>query len=178
MSDIKDYELHMGPDLTIPGKVFIGQALAATGSELSFQSLVPGQDSGFLHTHKSHEELYFILKGEGEYQVDGEIFPVSEGSIVRVAPAGKRAIKNTGTAEMLMLCIQYKADSFGENDSPAGDGVILNEPLAWESPRGSSPSGIHLIIYRGQKRPTQLPGPVIFSSFHAPTCSQSCVSPR
>ena len=131
LSDVKNYELHMGPNVTIPGKVFIGQALAATGSELSFQSLALGQDSGFLHTHKSHEELYFILKGTGEYQVDGEIFNVSEGSIVRVAPAGKRALKNTGTEEMLMLCIQYKVDSFGENDSPADDGVILNEPLKW-----------------------------------------------
>ncbi|HEY9543627.1 cupin domain-containing protein [Prevotella sp.] len=131
LSDVKDYELHMGPDVIIPGKVFVGQALGATGSELSFQSLVPGQDSGFLHTHKNHEELYFILKGEGEYQVDGEAFPVAEGSIIRVAPEGKRALKNTGNAEMLMLCIQYKADSFGENDSPAGDGIILNEPLKW-----------------------------------------------
>src|SRR3712207_8765991 len=31
--------------------------------------------------------------------------------IIRVAPEGKRALKNTGNAEMLMLCIQYKADS-------------------------------------------------------------------
>ena len=92
---------------------------------------VPGQDSGFLHTHKTHEELYFILKGEGEYQVDGEVFPVTEGSIIRVAPEGKRALKNTGKDEMLMLCIQYKANSFAENDAPAGDGVILNEELKW-----------------------------------------------
>lgn len=118
-------------DIEIPGKVFVGQALQATGSELSFQVLVPNQDSGFLHTHKTHEELYFILKGEGEYQVDGEIFSVSEGSIIRVAPNGKRALKNTGKDEMLMLCIQYKANSFAENDSPAGDGVILNDKLTW-----------------------------------------------
>ena len=124
LSSIKDYVLPLG-DIEIPGKVFVGQALQATGSELSFQTLFPGQDSGFLHTHKTHEELYFILKGEGEYQVDGEIFPVSEGSIIRVAPAGKRALKNTGKDEMLMLCIQYKANSFTENDSPAGDGVHI-----------------------------------------------------
>ena len=130
LSDVKDYVLPLG-EIEIPGKVFVGQVLQVTGCELSFQTLVPGQDSGFLHTHKTHEELYFILKGEGEYQVDGEIFNVSEGSIVRVAPAGKRALKNTGADEMIMLCIQYKADSFGENDSPAGDGVILNEPLKW-----------------------------------------------
>lgn len=130
LNEIKDYVLPMG-EIEIPGKVFVGQALQATGSELSFQVLVPNQDSGFLHTHKTHEELYFILKGEGEYQVDGEIFSVSEGSIIRVAPNGKRALKNTGKDEMLMLCIQYKANSFAENDSPAGDGVILNDKLTW-----------------------------------------------
>ena len=130
LNEIKDYVLPMG-DIEIPGKVFVGQALQATGSELSFQVLVPNQDSGFLHTHKTHEELYLILKGEGEYQVDGEIFSVSEGSIIRVAPDGKRALKNTGKDEMLMLCIQYKANSFAENDSPAGDGVILNDTLTW-----------------------------------------------
>ena len=110
LSEVKDYVLPLG-EIEIPGKVFVGQALQVTGCELSFQTLVPGQDSGFLHTHKTHEELYFILKGEGVYQVDGEVFPVSEGSIVRVAPEGKRALKNTGEGEMLMLCIQYKANS-------------------------------------------------------------------
>nr|WP_288329789.1 cupin domain-containing protein [uncultured Prevotella sp.] len=130
-SEIKDYELHLGPDMTIPGKVFVGSALGATGSELSFQSLVPGQDSGFLHTHKTHEELYFILKGKGEYQVDGEVFPIGEGSIIRVAPEGKRALKNTGDGEMIMLCIQYKADSFAKDDTPARDGVILEDALKW-----------------------------------------------
>jgi len=121
----------MGPEMTIQGKVFAGQAVGATGSEFSFQTLVPGQDSGFLHTHKTHEELYFILKGEGQYQVDGEIFPVSEGTVIRVAPDGKRALKNTGNANLTMLCIQYKANAFTEADSPMTDGVILQEELKW-----------------------------------------------
>ena len=98
---------------------------------LSFQTLVPGQDSGFLHTHKTHEELYIILKGEGMYQVDGEQIPVSEGSIVRVDPAGKRALKNTGSENLTMMCIQYKANAFTEADSPMEDGVILQEELKW-----------------------------------------------
>ena len=56
---------------------------------------------------------------------------MTEGSIIRVAPEGQRALKNTGKDEMLMLCIQYKANSFAEKDAPAGDGVILNEELKW-----------------------------------------------
>ena len=58
VNEIIEHELPMGPDFIIKGKVFAGQAVGATGSELSFQTLVPGQDSGFLHTHKTHEELY------------------------------------------------------------------------------------------------------------------------
>ena len=61
VNEIIEHELPMGPNVTIQGKVFVGQAVGATGSELSFQTLVPGQDSGFLHTHKTHEELYIIL---------------------------------------------------------------------------------------------------------------------
>jgi len=128
--EVTGYELPMGPAV-IQGKVFVGEAVGATGSELSFQTLAPGQDSGFLHTHKTHEELYIILKGEGEYQVDGTIFPLREGSVVRVAPNGKRALKNNGKENLTMLCIQYKADAFTEADSPMNDGNILQEPLAW-----------------------------------------------
>ncbi len=131
VNEIIEHELPMGPNVTIQGKVFVGQAVGATGSELSFQTLVPGQDSGFLHTHKTHEELYIILKGEGQYQVDGEIFPVSEGSVIRVAPEGKRALKNTGNDNLTMLCIQYKANAFTEADSPMTDGNILQDPLNW-----------------------------------------------
>ncbi len=131
MNEIIEHELPMGPDVTIKGKVFVGQAVGATGSELSFQTLVPGQDSGFLHTHKTHEELYFILKGEGQYQVDGEVFPVGEGSVIRVSPEGKRALKNTGGENLTMLCIQYKANSFTDADSPMTDGNILADPLNW-----------------------------------------------
>ncbi len=130
MDQIIEHELPMGPNV-IQGKVFVGQALGATGSELSFQTLVPGQDSGFLHTHKTHEELYFILKGEGLYQVDGEQFAVSEGTVIRVSPDGKRALKNTGTTDLVMLCIQYRANAFTEADSPMADGNILPDALTW-----------------------------------------------
>ncbi len=130
MNQVIEHELPMGPNV-IKGKVFVGQAVGATGSELSFQTLLPGQDSGFLHTHKTHEELYIMLRGRGTYQVDGEQFPVAEGSIVRVSPDGRRALKNTGDEPLTYLCIQYKADAFTESDSPMVDGVILNDPLVW-----------------------------------------------
>ena len=129
MSEIKDYVLELGPDVKIPGKVFGGAALKATGGEFSFQVFQPGTETGFLHTHKTHEELYFFLGGSGEFQVDGQVFPVSEGSVVRVAPAGKRSVRNNGTAPLVMLCVQYRGNTFTAED--AADGNILSEPVKW-----------------------------------------------
>ncbi len=129
LSDIKDYVLELGPDVKIPGKVFGGQSVGATGGEFSFQIFAPGQETGFLHTHKTHEELYFFLAGKGEFQVDGETFPIGEGSVVRVAPNGKRSVRNTGAEPLLMLCVQYRGKTFTADD--AADGVILDEKVEW-----------------------------------------------
>lgn len=127
---LSDYVLELGPEVKIPGKVFGGQAVGATGGEFSFQSFAPGTETGFLHTHKNHEELYFFLHGKGEFQVDGQVFPIGEGSVVRVAPAGKRSVCNTGSEPLVMLCVQYRGNTFTSDD--ATDGVILNEKVVWE----------------------------------------------
>ena len=129
MSEIGEYVLQLSPEIKIPGKVFGGAAVGATGAEFSFQMFRPGSETGFVHTHKEHEELYFFLSGNGEFQVDGQVFPVSEGSVVRVAPDGKRSVRNNGTAPLVMLCVQYKGGTFTAAD--ATDGNILGEPVKW-----------------------------------------------
>ena len=129
ISDLNEYVLELGPEVKIPGKVFGGAALGATGGEFSMQVFQPGTETGFLHTHKLHEELYFFLSGEGQFQVDGQVFPVQEGSVVRVSPEGKRSIRNNGTEPLVMLCVQYRGNTFTEED--ATDGVILNEQVKW-----------------------------------------------
>lgn len=129
LADVKDYVLELSPDMKIPGKVFGGQAVGATGGEFSLQVFVPGQETGFLHTHKTHEELYFFLSGKGEFQVDGKDFPVEEGSVVRVAPDGRRSVRNNSIEPLVMLCVQYRGNTFSAED--AADGNILNEPVKW-----------------------------------------------
>lgn len=129
LAEIKDYILALGPDVKIPGKVFGGSAVKAGGADFSLQVFAPGTEGGFYHTHKEHEELYFFLSGKGEYQVDGTNIPVKEGTVVRVSPAGKRAVRNTGTTPLTMLCIQYKTAAPGSVNP--SDGTILNEPVKW-----------------------------------------------
>ena len=106
LNEINEYVLELGPEMKIPGT-----------------------ETGFIHTHKTHEELYFFLSGKGEFQVDGEVFNVEEGSVVRVAPAGKRSVRNNGKEPLLMLCVQYLGNTFTNED--AADGIILNEKVEW-----------------------------------------------
>lgn len=128
-SQLNDYVLPVAPGMEIQGKVFMGQALQTTGAEISFQSFAPGKETGFLHTHQTHEELYIFVSGKGEFQVDGQVFPVGEGSVVRVAPEGKRSVRNNGTEPLIMICVQYKAQTFTTQDT--ADGQLLQEPVKW-----------------------------------------------
>lgn len=129
LSDLNEYVLNLGPEVKIPGKVFGGTTVGATGAEFSFQQFAPGTETGFLHTHTTHEELYFFLSGNGEMQVDGHTFAVSEGSVVRVAPAGRRSVRNNGTKPLVMLCVQYRGATFTADD--AADGHILGDKVEW-----------------------------------------------
>jgi len=106
------------------GRVEIGDSLALTGSEISVNCLLAGDGSKFVHTHKQNEEVYLILSGSGVFYVDGEEFPVREGSVVRVDPDGRRAMK-AGEERLLYICIQTKQDSLTQKTM--NDGVIVND---------------------------------------------------
>ena len=113
----------------VPGKVFIGQTLGLTGMEVSFGSMAPGVTIPFLHAHKQNEELYVVLSGTGEMQVDGAHVPLRPGSAVRIDPAGERCWRATGSEPMTYLVIQGKAGSLEQ--ATASDGILLDKPLVW-----------------------------------------------
>lgn len=116
----------LGP---VPGKVFLGSLLELTGMEVSFGALLPGQSIPFLHTHRQNEELYVVLSGQGEMQVDGHVVPLQAGSAVRIAPTGSRCWRATGAEPMAYLVVQAKAGSLEQ--STAADGVALEQPVVW-----------------------------------------------
>lgn len=48
---------------------------------------------------------------------------------MRVAPAGKRSVRNNGAQPLVMLCVQYRGGTFTPDD--AADGVLLGEAVTW-----------------------------------------------
>ena len=95
------------------GKHFIGSELGLTGCEVSLNRLPAGKGMPFVHTHTKNEELYIVLRGSGIFYVDGEEFPIQEGSLIRVAPAGERAWK-AGEEDLYFICIQAGAGSLSQ----------------------------------------------------------------
>lgn len=70
-----------------------------------------GESVPFFHSHKANEENYIILSGEGKFQVDDDVFPIAEGSVIRVATNSSRNLKCTSAQPMTYICIQAKEGS-------------------------------------------------------------------
>ena len=95
------------------GKQFVKDATGATSCEISFGSLSTGDAVPFFHSHKANEENYIILSGAGKFQVDGNVFDIAEGSVIRVSTDCDRNLKCTSAESMIYICIQAKEGSLG-----------------------------------------------------------------
>ncbi len=56
------------------------------------------------HVHPNTEEIYYILDGTGEMQVDDEASPVGPGDAVAIPPGAPHTIRNTGEKTLAFLC--------------------------------------------------------------------------
>lgn len=108
---------------TLWGKVFLKEPLGLTGMEISLGVVPPGASIPFFHRHHQNEETYLFLRGKGEFQVDGRVIRVHEGTAVRVAPAGVRAFRNTGDDGLFYVVVQAKAGTLSQWTGSDGSGV-------------------------------------------------------
>jgi len=124
LDELMDYSLiHPVRNTLIEGKVFLKDATDATGTEISFNMLLPHSEQPYFHIHRKNEETYFILKGSGFYQVDDDCFKINEGSIIRVAPQGKRGICNSSDETMIYMVVQSKENSLEEHTTADGERI-------------------------------------------------------
>jgi mannose-6-phosphate isomerase-like protein (cupin superfamily) len=66
--------------------------------------LEPGQSTR-RHYHPRSEEIYFVTKGSGELEVDGERRTVRPGDAILIPPGVWHTLENDGTSELLILCM-------------------------------------------------------------------------
>lgn len=85
---------------------------AATGSHLygdwdgiEWVAFEPGGRAG-LHTHSHTEEMWFILRGTADVELDGSTYPVSPGSIVLTPLGSSHSAQNTGDTSLEYVVIE------------------------------------------------------------------------
>ena len=56
------------------------------------------------HYHRASEEIYFVLKGSGTLEVDGEQVRVRPGDAALIPPGAWHTLENDGSSEFRILC--------------------------------------------------------------------------
>lgn len=111
------------------GKLFLREMLDMTSMQISLNKLAPGIAVPFTHKHHQNEELYVFVKGTGQMQVDGEIIEVCEGTCVRIATAGSRTWRNTGSEDLYYIVLQARENSLQQDTFD--DGIPEDAPISW-----------------------------------------------
>ncbi|MGG1513878.1 cupin domain-containing protein [Paenibacillus oryzisoli] len=112
-----------------PGKYYLKDRLGLTGMEVSLNQLPKGGGVPFYHKHRENEELYLFTGGRGQFQVDGHIFEVEEGTAVRVGPEGERTLRNIGNEDLFFIVVQVQTNSLRKWEK--SDAVIPDKQVDW-----------------------------------------------
>lgn len=123
---------HEGLPSEIEGKVFLNDLLRLTSAEVSLNRFPPNTTMPFYHRHKANEEIYIFIRGKGEFQVDGEIIPVTEGSVIAVAPNGSRCWRSLSDEPLHFIVIQAPVGQYTSGKS-INDGIAVSGAVTWPS---------------------------------------------
>jgi len=79
------------------------KAVLAIRYSLAHAVVAPGQTT-WLHALGT-SEVYHILSGRGEMRIDEEAAQVKPGDTIYIPPRARQQITNTGTDDLVFLCI-------------------------------------------------------------------------
>lgn len=127
-SELANHTFEMGP-LKKAGKVFLSELLGTTGAEISLNRLEAGDSYQFLHRHRTHEEIYVIVSGRGDFLIDGEQIAVQEGSAIRMAPHAVRTVRASADESLCYLCIQAVDGTL--KSRTVTDGELVSGEVIW-----------------------------------------------
>lgn len=128
-AELGQYTFEPDNGFPLTGKLFLKSLLNLTGAEISLNRLPAQKSMPFYHTHRQNEEIYIVVSGEGEYQVDDVVFPIREGSVVRVDCAGERCLRSTCDRGLCFITVQVQTGSHA--GTTIEDGVGCDRRVRW-----------------------------------------------
>lgn len=96
------------PERSRDGRRVLDHELPMQFIGVTANSLEPGEEAGYWHTHSSDEELYIFLAGTGQMGLDDEVVDVGPGTTIRVGQGVMRTWRCLPTSEgnLRWLCIR------------------------------------------------------------------------
>ena len=87
----------------------------ARNQSLAEATIPPGAET-LLHRHGESEEIYHVTAGRGAMTLDGEVFDIGVGDSVLIPPGTPHKVKNTGDADLVILCCCAPAYSHDDTE--------------------------------------------------------------
>ena len=120
MSDYTVMRAAEAPDYTgeAPG-AFLGYARPMGSEQLGVNLRVlapgtahvpPGEDPALGHSHRTIEELYFVVDGEVTVKLGDDVVTLGPRDAVRIPAETPRAVRNDSEAEAAFLMISVKVE--------------------------------------------------------------------
>jgi mannose-6-phosphate isomerase-like protein (cupin superfamily) len=75
-----------------------------TGAQSLAEATLEPDQATERHYHRIAEEIYFVLKGSGRMEVDGDTRTVRPGDAVLIPPGAWHTLENNGSSELRILC--------------------------------------------------------------------------
>lgn len=86
----------------------IGNLIGARTLGYNITLIPPGKSAYPFHSHRTNEEMFFVLEGTGEVRLGPDTFTIRTGDFIACPPGGPEAahqIRNTGEDELKFLAV-------------------------------------------------------------------------
>jgi mannose-6-phosphate isomerase-like protein (cupin superfamily) len=90
-------------DSSLIREIIHPQHSPASNQSLAEATVQPGRMTQ-AHFHTRSEEIYYILQGRGEVNIEGETSTLNRGDSVVIAPGARHQIRNCGEDDLVFLC--------------------------------------------------------------------------
>jgi uncharacterized cupin superfamily protein len=112
----------------------IRRGLGVTAFGVNAVAMPPGYQSG-RHFHDEQEELYFVHRGQIEFEFgDGATHTLGPGGVARVDASTVRRVRNVSDQDAIYLCVGGKGGYVGR------DGQVVGGDERFSGPPGAAPA--------------------------------------
>lgn len=89
----------------------------------------PGEDPAWGHSHRTIEEIYFVISGEIAIKLGDEVTTLGPRDAVRIAPTTPRAVRNDTDEEVAFVMCSVRVEDARAESEPH-EGFWLMNPEA------------------------------------------------